>query len=136
MKKIESAADEMLAIENNSDKTRDVETESPPELAILIELMIKQKPFRKQGFTIQDLSNQTGIPIYQLSPLINRHFKMNFASWVNHHRVKYFLEHIVKNQRMTLEALAREAGFASRSAFISAFKKERGSTPRDYLKTL
>ncbi|HEY1872277.1 MAG TPA: AraC family transcriptional regulator, partial [Chitinophagaceae bacterium] len=134
--KVEPVAEEILAEEINSDQSPDVVHETPAELVILIGIMEKEKPFRKQGFTIQDLSNQTGIPVYQLSPMINRHFKMNFTSWINHYRVEYFVEHAVENQQMTLEALAQDAGFTSRSAFISAFKKEKGITPRDYLKTL
>jgi len=98
--------------------------------------MEAEKPFCKQGFTIQDLSNMAGIPIHQLSPLINGHLKMNFSSWINRYRIEYFLEHAMEKQHMTLEARAREAGFTSRSSFISAFKKEKGVTPREYRKNL
>ncbi len=108
--------------------------EEAAELAILLNHMKQNKPFVKQGFTIQELSNQTGIPIYQLSPLINGHFKMNFANWINRFRVEHFLELAQENKQMTLEALSREAGFTSRSNFINAFKKEKGVTPREYLK--
>jgi len=120
-------------VENN---VTDLYPEIPVELEIVIELMENQKPFCKQGFTIQDLSNLAGIPIHQLSPLINGHLKMNFSSWINRHRIEYFLEHAMEKQHMTLEARAREAGFTSRSSFISAFKKEKGVTPREYRKNL
>jgi len=112
------------------------EESMPPELAIVIQRMDKEKPFRKQGFTIQDLSNQTGIPVYQLSPLINGYFKINFTNWVNRYRVEHFIELASGNNQLTLEALSREAGFISRSTFINAFKKEKGVTPSEYLKDL
>jgi AraC-like DNA-binding protein len=107
-----------------------------PELAIVLQHMLNEKPFLKQGFSIQDLSTQTGIPVYQLSPLINRHFKMNFTSWINRYRIEYFIENAPKNPNMTLEAHAKDAGFASRTKFISAFKKEKGVTPSEYIKAM
>ena len=107
-----------------------------PELAVLLEHMNHEQPFKKQGLTIQDVSNQTGIPVYQLSPLINGYFKMNFVNWVNRYRIEYFIEQAAENQHMTLEALSKEAGFISRSTFISAFKKEKGTTPKEYLKEM
>ena len=118
------------------DETPVSEPESSPEVAIVLDHMNKEKPFRKQGFSIQDLSNQTGIPVYQLSPLINRYFKINFATWINRYRVEYFLEHAIENRNMTLEALAQDAGFTSRSTFINAFKKEKSVTPSEYLKNV
>lgn len=132
--RIETA--EIFETGTTSSDQHQADPEASAELAVLNELMIKEKPFRQQGFTIQDLSNQTGIPVYQLSPLINQHFKKNFTSWVNHHRIRYFLEHAVENQHMTLEALANDAGFTSRSSFINSFKKEKGMTPREYLRNL
>jgi len=106
------------------------------EIEIILKHMNDNKPYCQQGFTIQDLSNQTGIPVYQLSPLINGHFKLNFANWVNRYRIEYFIEQAVDNPNITLEAISKEAGFISRSTFINAFKKEKGVTPKEYIKSL
>jgi AraC-like DNA-binding protein len=35
---------------------------------------------------------------------------------------------------MTLEAMAKEAGFSNRITFINAFKKEKGMAPGLYMK--
>jgi YesN/AraC family two-component response regulator len=102
------------------------------EVIIVLQHMQEQKPFLQQGFTIQDLSNQTSIPVYQLSPLINGHFKMNFSNWVNRFRIGYFIEQVPENPQLTLEALSKKSGFISRSTFITAFKKEKGVTPREF----
>jgi AraC-like DNA-binding protein len=125
-------------------ETKEIATDIPQsvssdaEIAAQAEIvqrhMMEQKPFLKQGFSIQDLSNQTGIPVYQLSPLINGHFKKNFANWVNGFRIEYFIELIPDHSQLTLEALSKEAGFTSRSTFINSFKKEKGSTPREFFK--
>ena len=128
------------AIENNklpasSNKYID-DQELSAELAILLAHMTQNKPYKKQGFTIQELSNQTGIPVYQLSPLINGYIKMNFANWINRYRIEYFVELARENQQITLEALSHLAGFTSRSNFITAFKKKKGVTPKQYLKEL
>ena len=112
------------------------ERELSAELAIVLSHMTQNKPFKKKGFTIQELSNQTGIPVYQLSPLINGYFKMNFANWINRYRIEFFIELARENPQITLEALSHMAGFTSRSTFINAFKKEKGVTPREYLKEL
>ncbi len=112
------------------------EEEIVAEAEIVLEYMKEQKPYLKKGFTIQDLSNQTGIPVYQLSPLINGHFKMNFANWVNRFRIENFIELVPDNPQLTLEALSKKAGFISRSTFINAFKKEKGVTPREYFKDM
>jgi len=106
------------------------------EVTIVLQHMQEQKPFLQQGFTIQDLSNQTSIPVYQLSPLINGHFKMNFSNWVNRFRIEYFIEQVPENPQLTLEALSKKSGFISRSTFITAFKKEKGVTPREFFKEM
>ena len=126
------------AVETKSDISQTVaeEAEIAAELEIVLKCMEEYKPYRKQGFTIQDLSNQTEIPVYQLSPLINNSFNMNFANWVNRYRVEYFITQAKANPQLTLEALSKEAGFISRSTFINAFKKEKGVTPREFLKNI
>ena len=121
-------------IETDISQTTEADEEIAAETKIVLEHMNKQKPFLQQGFTIQDLSNQTDIPVYQLSPLINGHFKMSFTNWVNRYRIEYFIELVPNNPQLTMEALSKKSGFISRSTFINAFKKEKDTTPREYFK--
>jgi AraC-like DNA-binding protein len=115
---------------------KEEQEEIAAELAIVVNHMKESKPYLQQGYTIQDLSQQTEITVYQLSPLINGHFKMNFANWINKYRIEYVIEQVPENPQLTLEALSKKAGFISRSTFINAFKKEKGTTPREYFKEL
>lgn len=100
--------------------------------------MEHQKPFIKKQYTIHNLGNDIDIPVYQLSPIINQHYKTNFNAWVNRYRVNYFIELSKKPGKtdLTLAGIAEESGFNNRSTFISAFKKETGTTPGNYLKQL
>ena len=132
-KEIEEEKVEEIEIDTTQ-PTNISDEEVDAEASIVLQYMKEQKPFLQQGFTIQDLSNQTGIPVYQLSPLINGHFKMNFANWVNSFRIRYLIELVPENPQLTLEALSKKAGFISRSTFINSFKKEKGVTPREYFK--
>ena len=132
-KEIEEEKVEEIEIDTTQ-PTNISDEEVAAEASIVLQYMKEQKPFLQQGFTIQDLSNQTGIPVYQLSPLINGHFKMNFANWVNSFRIRYLIELVPENPQLTLEALSKKAGFISRSTFINSFKKEKGVTPREYFK--
>ncbi len=88
--------------------------------------------FRKQGFTIRDLSNETGIPVYLISAFINQEYGSNFNEWVNAYRVEYLAKLFKTSadwESYTLEAMGKMAGFNSRTAFIAAIKKHTGTTP-------
>ncbi len=100
--------------------------------------MEHEKPFINKHYTIHNLGYDIEIPVYQLSPIINQHYKSNFNAWVNRYRVNYFIELCKEpgKTELTLAGIAEEAGFNNRSTFISAFKKETGTTPGNYLKQL
>jgi AraC-like DNA-binding protein len=101
------------------------------------EIFRERKPFRQPGYSIHDLSVDTGIPVYQLSLLINRVLGTNFNNWVNQYRVDYFLSLIQREDfdNLTQEAVAREAGFTNKVTFYNAFKRVKGVTPGSYLKS-
>ena len=91
-------------------------------------------PFRKNGYTISDLSRELNIPSYQLSGFINQEYGKNFNELVNEFRVDYLVGLLKKSPdylQYTFEALGKEAGFNSRAAFISAVKKRTGKTPSE-----
>ena len=91
-------------------------------------------PFRKNGYTIGDLSHELNIPSHQLSAFINQEYGKNFNELINEYRVDFLAEMIRSSKdhfQYTLEALGKEAGFNSRAAFISAVKKRTGKTPSE-----
>ena len=100
------------------------------------QLMLARKPYLDKGYTIHDLGKEIHVPVYQLSPIINQHYKANFSSWINKYRVEYFLSLYdqMGKKEMTLDALAMESGFYNRTTFINAFKKEKNDTPGNYLR--
>jgi AraC-like DNA-binding protein len=102
-----------------------------------MELYIKeQRPFLQPGFSIRDLSKELSVPVYQISYIINHKHDRHFSNWLNHYRIEYFLELARSDQykNITLEALAKDAGFANRITFINAFKREKGMSPGAFLK--
>jgi AraC-like DNA-binding protein len=100
-----------------------------------LELHFSQNlPFRKNGYTIGDLSHELNIPSHQLSAFINQEYGKNFNELTNEYRVEYLiynLKNSTDHLQFTLEALGREAGFNSRAAFITAVKKKTGKTPSE-----
>jgi AraC-like DNA-binding protein len=106
----------------------------------LHEFMFIRKPFLHQKYTLQQLSSDSGFPLYQLSLYLNRTLGMNFNSYINKMRIDFLLESYKRNQdkwnRYTLEAVAREIGFNNRTSFIQAFKKVTGTNPSVYFKNI
>ena len=58
------------------------------------------------------------------------------TNWINFHRVDCFLKILMKNWKpgINLYELSGQAGFASKTAFINSFKKEKGVTPGAYVR--
>jgi AraC-like DNA-binding protein len=106
----------------------------------LHEFMFIRKPFLHQKYTLQQLSSDSGFPLYQLSLYLNRTLGMNFNSYINKMRIEFLLESYKQNKekwnKFTLEAIAREIGFNNRTSFIQAFKKVTGSNPSVYFKNM
>jgi len=76
------------------------------------------------------------VPRYTLSAFINREYNMGFREYLNRYRIKYMLANINNPEweHYTLEAIALECGFSSRSTFINNFKEIIGETPSSYFK--
>jgi AraC-like DNA-binding protein len=92
----------------------------------------ENKPFRKRGYTMGDLSKELGIPAYIISAFINQEYGKNFNELINEYRVNHLvgeMKNSVDYSKYTLEALGQLAGFNSRAAFITAVKKYTGKSP-------
>jgi AraC-like DNA-binding protein len=93
------------------------------------------KPYLNPDFSLSVMSANTDIPVHHLSYYFNEHLSINFNTWKNDHKIIYVIEQIEKgnNQLLTLDALAKQAGFVSRTTFLNAFKQKTGLTPSEYL---
>lgn len=122
-------------LKNNKIYLQDLEVQSIVEKMSLF--MERRKPYLNQNYSIHDLSRDVDIPVYQLSPIINNFYQTNFNTWLNKFRVEYFIEISMGDAKkgLTLDAIAKEAGFSNRTTFTNAFKKEKGTTPGNFVKT-
>jgi AraC-like DNA-binding protein len=100
-----------------------------------IETYCLAKPYLDPEFSLSIMSANTDIPVHHLSYYFNEHLNINFNTWKNDHKINFVIEQIIKgnNEILTLDALAKQAGFGSRTTFFNAFKQKTGLTPSEYL---
>lgn len=99
----------------------------------------QNKTYQIKDLKLPDLAEAIGITPHNLSSLLNNHYRLNFVDFINTYRINSIKEQMILPQHMqhfTIEAIAYEAGFSSRSAFYSAFKKITGTSPVEFSKSL
>ena len=100
--------------------------------------VINNRIYLQPGFGLNHLSQETGVPYYHLTVYFNYYLGTTFNEWKNNLRIEYIIDHFVQGRarNLTLETLAREAGYLSRSNFVNAFTKKTGMNPSKYLNFL
>ena len=97
----------------------------------LLEMHLESaKPYLKQGYCINDLSKETGIPLHHLSALLNKSYHERFNDFINKLRLNYLVKSFKPEwKRLTLEGIGKEVGFNSRTTFYNTIKKNTGLSP-------
>jgi AraC-like DNA-binding protein len=105
-------------------------------IAKINQYMEQQKPYLNKDLTIKILAEGIEIPSYQLSQLINQHYKKNFFDFINTYRVNEAKLNLLnpKYANLKIESLGEMAGFNSRTSFFSIFKKHLQLTPAEFRK--
>jgi len=100
--------------------------------------LIEKKPFLRQKYSLGEMATDLGVPLHHLSAFINHHYNVNFNELINKYRVSYSKLMIINDEwrYKKLSAIAAEAGFHNRNTFTTAFKKETGESPSEFLRRI
>jgi AraC-like DNA-binding protein len=103
-------------------------------LAQLFEFMEKEKPYLEMGLTLAVLAGKLFVSSNHLSQVINEKLNKSFFDFVNGYRVEEAKRLLVSplSSRLSILGIGMEAGFSSKSAFYTSFKKLTGMTPSKF----
>lgn len=101
------------------------------ELSYLVKT---EKIYRDPDLSLTSIAERLNISVTYLSQLINKLSGVNFSDYINGYRVRESQKLLIHpNYTSTpILSIGLEAGFNSKSAFYSAFKKYTGITPSIY----
>lgn len=132
--------------ENNEAKTEN-DIETPDRIHVsavdnsqnaLLDLTSKlnewtnQKKYCKQNLTIVILAKEIGTNQKYLSRYFNETCNLSFRDWLNDLRMQEAKKILLDNSNITVESIASECGFTSRTHFHTLFVKMFGMTPSQY----
>ncbi len=97
-------------------------------------LMNDRKLFMDSLISVGKLAKLAGEPAYIVSQVINEKMEASFYDWIAQYRVEEAKRLMTdpKTSQYTVEQIAEEVGYNSKSAFNKAFKKFTGKTPSEF----
>ena len=133
-------------LENNEQKILEAETNNQAQVIEDTELektivsiesyLSNHETFTKPDLTIYSLSSETKIPVKKISFAINKIKGKNFYDFINDKRIEKSILLLKTFPKHTIDSIAIDSGFKSRSTFYRAFKKNTGITPTEYMHKL
>ncbi len=114
------------------------ETPTIQDIEQIIQAYLLNSPYVDKEFSLSQMSFDLKIPERFLSNYFNKDLNITFSEWRKHLRIDYVCRLIEagESKNLTIEAIATNAGFASRSKFIDAFKERKGVTPSAFIKSM
>lgn len=97
---------------------------------------MKEEHYLEEDCTLPAMAVKTQIPMHHLSYYFNNILEIKFTDWRNELRINYAKSLLDRelSKSITIEALARNCGFASQTTFNRAFKAALGITPSQYIR--
>lgn len=129
--------------ENTSDNAADVKYCHSPlsedmSASLYQELTAKMHSdqlYKDNDLSLPKLAAKIGVSVNYLSQVINQQAKQNFFDFINRYRIEEVQQQMRITPDRTVLEIALDAGFNSKSAFYTAFRKHTGVTPSQYKKS-
>lgn len=99
-------------------------------------VMMEQKLYTDPNLNLEKLATQLDTNSKYLSSILNNAIGKSFYEYVTQYRIEEVKQLLKspKSRNYTIEAMANQAGFKSKSSFNTAFKKHTQMTPKEYIK--
>ena len=100
----------------------------------LKDYMEEGRPYLSKNFNLSEASRFLNVPQHHLTLCIREIFDDNFSGFRNSYRIRH-AQSILKdpsNANKTIDAIADETGFSSRTSFYKAFDRITGISPNEY----
>lgn len=132
-RKMNIALKDSLQVNGKEPKEAALFPENLPQEIILY--IHEHQAYKDSDLTVQKLAEKFNFPSYQVSKAINHGLQTNFYDLVNKTRVEEAQTILTKldQYNLSVEGVAYEVGFNSRTAFYRAFKKYTGKNPSDLI---
>ncbi len=103
---------------------------------IIKEALSTTQGYRNPTYRIKDLSNETRLPIVEISQVLNSYLGVNFTDFINDYRIEEMKSILLTKEidQYNLHILAEQCGFNSKTSFYRIFKNKTGVTPLQYRK--
>jgi AraC-like DNA-binding protein len=135
---IESGKDNIIDEIKSSLPKKIKETVSIQDVEVTIDNYLQGTPYIQKEFSLSQMSFDLKIPERFLSNYFNKELEITFSEWRKNLRIDHVCKMIEagESKNLTIEAISANAGFASRSKFIDAFKERKGVTPSAFIKSI
>jgi AraC-like DNA-binding protein len=133
-KEVKTETIEVSIKDKKTELTQDKDNEYLQDLVSILE---NEYIYRDPKLSRNDMANRLGISVGYLSQMINNNSKKSFSDYINYYRVEDVKQMVLNTDfnKYSMLAIGLEAGYNSKSAFYSGFKKETGLTPSEFKKS-
>ena len=97
-------------------------------------VMNKKQLFLIPNLSLIDLSNETGIPVYEVKKALNKGMQLTFFEFISIYKInkaKDLLTNLRENQ-FSISTISVQSGFNTQESFVTIFKKYTKMLPEEY----
>lgn len=101
----------------------------------IVHFIETKKPYLKVDFSVHDISRELNIPHLRVSNCFNKQLDITFPEYRNRLRIEHAVKLLNENAhyQMSIEGIALQSGFKTKSSFYAAFRVVYGMTPTEWM---